>query len=1022
MMTLHKLTAGDGYTYLTRQVASADQRRAGQSLADYYAATGNAPGRWLGAGAHDLDLSGVVGEAQMRALFGRGEHPDSDRLVAAALDAGASLLEARRAGRLGVPFSPDESRQTVAGFDLVFTPVKSVSLLWALGDDTVRRAVEDAHHAAVADAIGWLERNAVFTRIGAGGALQVETRGLIAAAFDHRESRLGDPDLHTHVAVANKVRAVVDKADGSPRWLSIDARTLYAAAVSASERYNTRLEDNLRRALGVHFVERADTVRRDARPVREVAGVPVSLIKAFSRRRAEVERRYEERRRTYRVEHGHDAPRSVQQKLAQQATLDTREGKPAPRRLADQLAEWRARATELLGDADEVDSLLTYVVHQPIAAAGDVDIRAIARNAIAVLESERSTWSRWNLLAEIERRTRPIPTATPQAREALVGAVFAAATAPAESLRIVNPTVETPRRELTRSDGELASAQHGSERFTTRRILDAEQRLLDGSREHTGLHVHPAVVREAVAEVEQSAQLTLDAGQRALTEGFVSDDRRIVAAVGPAGSGKTTAMRAACQAWEAAGRRVVPLATSAKSAEVLGAELGRRAENVHKFLHELSRHSPEDVWFILRRGDVLLVDEVGMAGTLRLDQLLAHARRSGAQIRLLGDPWQLGAVEAGGALRLITHDVGAIELTHVHRFNNEDEARATLHLRDGDPKALAFYATNDRIRSGTHEEMLDIAYSNWWTDVRAGQQSLLIASNGEEASALSARARLQRVASGKVQHDGVALHDGNTAGVGDWIVTRANMRLMQLNGGRDFVKNGDTWTVTAVEADSVTVRHLRHGAEVRLPAPYVARDVELAYAVTAHRAQGMTVDTAHTLVTDETTRESLYVAATRGRHGNHLYEVTDAHPERRPRSANEGSASAVRGRPRRAGPQRSGAERDGDHPVGTRTRQSGARAETTYGGPPPRCNPPETGCLCRTQLLISTGTTGGRMFALMLDMRCDLLGHFAGELPGGPRGEEGTRDASARPVSDPSACPSWGAARRGWVCRCWTSI
>ena len=244
----------------------------------------------------------------MRALFGRGEHPDSDQLVAAALAAG------RRCWRRDVPGGsvsrspPTTARQTVAGFDLVFTPVKSVSLLWALGDDAVRRAVEEAHHDAVADAIGWLERNAAFTRIGAGGALQVETHGLIAAAFDHRESRLGDPDLHTHVAVANKVRAVVDKAGrvtalavaGRPHPVRGRGRRIGAV------QHPTRGQPAP--ALGVRFVERADTVRRDARPVREIAGIPVALIKAFSRRRAEVERRYDELRRTYRVEHGHDAP------------------------------------------------------------------------------------------------------------------------------------------------------------------------------------------------------------------------------------------------------------------------------------------------------------------------------------------------------------------------------------------------------------------------------------------------------------------------------------------------------------------------------------------------------------------------------------------------------------------------------------------------------------------------------------------------------------------------------------------
>jgi hypothetical protein len=134
------------------------------------------------------------------------------------------------------------------------------------GDDRVHAEVEATHHDAVANTIAWLEANTASTRIGAGGTLQVETRGLVAAAFDHREPRAGDPDLHTHVAVANKVRAVTDHSEGSPRWLALDGRALYTVAVAASERYNTRVEDGVRRRLGVTFAARADTVRRDARP------------------------------------------------------------------------------------------------------------------------------------------------------------------------------------------------------------------------------------------------------------------------------------------------------------------------------------------------------------------------------------------------------------------------------------------------------------------------------------------------------------------------------------------------------------------------------------------------------------------------------------------------------------------------------------------------------------------------------------------------------------------------------------
>ena len=174
MMTVHKLTAGDGYTYLTRQVASMDEPRVpGQSLADYYTARGNPPGIWIGAGAATLGVAGgAVSEAQMRALFGDGAHPDRDALLAAGAPEAATRLGTRyptyqplppRAERVAAAARVFEAehgrppttveyqrltavearreRRPVAGYDLVFTPVKSVSLLWALGgpDDPGRR-------------------------------------------------------------------------------------------------------------------------------------------------------------------------------------------------------------------------------------------------------------------------------------------------------------------------------------------------------------------------------------------------------------------------------------------------------------------------------------------------------------------------------------------------------------------------------------------------------------------------------------------------------------------------------------------------------------------------------------------------------------------------------------------------------------------------------------------------------------------------------------------------------------------
>ncbi len=922
-MTVHKLSGGDGYTYLTRQVASADVARArGQDLACYYAASGSPPGRWVGSGATHLGVGGMVDEGQMKALFGRGMHPDADRIAAARLAAGGSPAAARAAGRLGRPFpdvdvlpplaervaerlaalrghtgqEPDPAtvqqvrveegrreHRPVAGYDLVFTPVKSVSLLWALGDDRVRAAVAAAHHEAVADTLGWIEAHAAFTRLGKGGVAQVDTYGLICAAFDHHDSRAGDPDLHTHVAVGNKVRARLDGPDGTPRWLSLDGRALYAVGVAASERYNTRLEDAVARRVGVRFASRRAGAQPGKRPVREVVGIPDRLVRHFSQRRVDIEAAYVDLEADYRQAHGHAPSRAVQLGLAQQATLATREGKKSPRRLADQQAEWRQRTAIVLGDQDAARLIPAARGNAPAYADPDrVDADHIARTALRVVSAERSTWTRWNVTAEVERQLRPLRFATPLQREAVTGRVVDRATGPELAVLIRPPRLSDETPVLRFSDGESVYVPHGTERYTTTAVLDAEERLLHAAREHTTHTVDPEQVEAALDAFEHQNGRRLDDGQLALVHAFVADPRLLIVGIGPAGAGKTTAMQAAVAAWETCGRRVIPLACSAKSAEVLAGDTGRRAENLHKYLHELDRTaaglpSPHNNGFYtLGAGDVVLLDEAGMAGTFHLDRLVGYARAAGAQVRLLGDPQQLSAVQAGGALRLLANDVGAVRLTELHRFTDPAEAQATLRLRDGNPAGLDFYATHDRIREGTGPAMLHAAYEGWAADMRAGRTSVVIAANNEDVTGLNLRARRDRIDAGQVAEAGVLLRDGTRAGVGDWIVTRTNDRRLPVGARGDFVKNGDTWHVVGHgQRGGLHVAHLAHGGTVLLPGEYVAGHVQLGYASTVHRVQGTTVDTAHALITPQATRESLYVAASRARERTDLYAATE---------------------------------------------------------------------------------------------------------------------------------------------------
>ena len=315
--SLHKLTAGSGYDYLTRQVAAMDSTEKGHaSLTSYYTEKGEVPGRRVGAGLQALEVEpgSAVSAEQMQSLFGAGFHPDMAARLAA-LPVGATREQIRAAARLGAPFrvhaaanafqqevatrcavwavehglaadeavpldvrarvrnevategfaarmgrppsglelSSEVARLTrnattsCAGFDVTFTPVKSVSALWAVSPQQVAAQIEEAHNAAVADALRFVEEQVLFSRRGAGGVRQVEVTGLIGAAFTHRDSRAGDPNLHTHVAIANKVQTL----DGA--WLAIDGRPLFAAMVSVSEVYNTALEAHLAQRLGVRF-------------------------------------------------------------------------------------------------------------------------------------------------------------------------------------------------------------------------------------------------------------------------------------------------------------------------------------------------------------------------------------------------------------------------------------------------------------------------------------------------------------------------------------------------------------------------------------------------------------------------------------------------------------------------------------------------------------------------------------------------------------------------------------------------
>jgi conjugative relaxase-like TrwC/TraI family protein len=979
-MGLHKLTAGDGYMYLLRQVAVADGTDLGHaSLTDYYSSKGETPGRWMGSGLAALgepvsrdpadptvaELWGVpegseVAEEQMTALFGEGLHPNATKITEHLTGMGLWVDGAHAAAKLGRPFrlganeneftrrlrsaygeynetlgratnapldadvraeirttvaremfterhsrGPADEREltgfiarlsrtdttAVAGYDLTFTPVKSVSALWALAPLEIAKTIEDCHHKAVADTLAFLESQACFSRMGTNGVAQVNTTGFIAAAFDHRDSRAGDPNLHTHVAVSNKVCAI--GPDGIPRWLALDGQPLYKAKVSASELYNTLCEANLIAELGVQFA--GEQLTPGKRPVREIVGMAAELIEMWSSRRAAIEHRAGQLAKDFQGIHGREPTAVEMLALSQQATLETRQSKHEPRSLAEQRHVWRAEAISTLGSQQDLDAMVAAVTANPAVRTRvnitDEWIAEQAEQVITTVSAARSTWQINHVRAEVSRVLRYTDRHdTPELAARIIDCALG------EHSIALTTTADTDLGEpaaLRRSDGASVYTRHDSTIYTSTEILSAERRILTAAGLSGGHIVDDASIGMAMLEAHAQHGVELNDGQQTLLRDMATSGARVQLALAPAGTGKTTAMAPLASAWANSGGTVIGLAPTAAAAEVLAADLGAPTDTIDKLVQLAGRggglppaaDDPARAWFDrIGPGTLIVVDEAGMASTAGLDAVIAHAMAAGASVRLIGDDKQLASVSAGGVLRDIVAEHGALTLSDVVRFTDPvvgaAEGAASLALREGDPTGIAFYLDHHRVHVGADHVAADMAYQAWSDAIDADRDALLIAPTNELVAELNERARLDRLRRQPNPDNTrtVTLSDGLTASVGDWILTRSNARWLHIPGG-GWVKNGHRWVIRDIDdRGTITVSRLT-GSDtdslVKLPARYVATNTTLGYARTINGAQGSTArHECHVVGSDALTREQLYVAMTRGKAENHIYFST----------------------------------------------------------------------------------------------------------------------------------------------------
>lgn len=820
MLTIAKLKRWSINYYIdtanTAQRATTDRARAGGGLGEYYSEHETRTPVWLTVGDSHT-AARLVGLNDIQRAGGEADA----ETVARWLDDGTAP-----SGAHGRTFG----LRGVHGFDLTFCAPKSVSLVRALrADDVGAKAITDAHTTALAEAIQYLSAHAGYTRVHnpvTGEKDLVRLPGLVAIAYQHETSRCGDPHLHTHVIVPNRQA----RADG--QLVSIDGTSLYHEAKAAGVIYQATLRRELHRSLGFEW-EPVDTSTGMA----EIAGIGRDSITAWSRRSTALR---EWAAGNLKVVDG-------QLSAAQLATAQkaTRPNKPEELAWSQLLEQWRSDVRGLHLDRaahSGARAARTAAAHTPFDRA---------RLAAAAERIEKAAFTRADLVEIVGAQ---VPVDSAQSPRALVEAAVDEVAVRLTGVR-------------------AAHQREGHERFTLDRILAEEKALLD---------LVDAQEPRSMLWIKPEDTKGLSDDQRCVVESVGASPWLVQPLTAPAGAGKTTTMRALVSAaHRRPDGRVLVLAPTGKAVDVALREgAGDTGHTVAKAVQLL-----RDKQLELSPATLVVVDEAAMVGTDDLRQLLTATTGAGAKTVLVGDEHQLAPVKArGGMFDQLCDDLPWTQkLSEVWRMRDPDERAASLGLRDGTrpdaARAVAWYRAHDRLHCGDAVTMAHDALAAYQVDVSKGHDALLICDTTEMARALN-----QRIHHELIPRDAPTLDvaHGQQIGVGDLIISRRNDPDVTMVDNphatepASMVRNGNRWRVAAIDNNNYRIAAVRldDGAGAVFSGDYLREYIDLGYAVTVHSAQGVTADTSHAVLGENTTRNLLYVAMTRGRHTNsaHLYE------------------------------------------------------------------------------------------------------------------------------------------------------
>ncbi|ESW93116.1 conjugal transfer protein TrbA [Mesorhizobium sp. LSJC269B00] len=453
---------------------------------------------------------------------------------------------------------------------------------------------------------------------------------------------------------------------------------------------------------------------------------------------------------------------------------------------------------------------------------------------------------------------------------------------------------------------ELGKDGRGEDRFTTRPMIDTEQRL------HRAAERIDLDERHAVSEAHREAALARAAQRGLVLSGeqtdalaHITDGRGLGVVVGFAGTGKSAMLGVARQAWAAAGYEVRGAALSGIAAENLEGGSGISSRTIASMEHGWGQGRD-----LLTARDVLVIDEAGMVGTRQLERVLSQAANVGAKVVLVGDPQQLQAIEAGAAFRSIHERHGGVEIGQVRRQGEDWQRDATRDLATGRiGAAISVYDAQGMVhQAATRDEARAELVERWDRDRQAhpGASRIILTHTNDEVRALNNAARERMRIAGNLGED---VHVNVERGARKFA---SGDRVMFLRNERGLgVKNGTLGIVEEVTTQNMTVR-VDDGRSVRFDLKDYAH-IDHGYAATIHKAQGMTVDRTHVLATPGMDAHGSYVALSRHRDGMDLHYGSDdfATPERLVRTLSRDRAKDMASDYEKVDPAQSYAERRG---------------------------------------------------------------------------------------------------------------